>query len=93
MTPDELQREKDLLKVLETLADWKDGYTQCDGDLGDVDWVARGLYDTIEKLYDDGYDRVSGGDFMDGLKRENPKLYWFTVGFFGSHDFVWKIKE
>lgn len=92
MTPEEYQREVDLLAVVERVTDWRDGAIAAGINEGTIDELAKNLYEYVEKLYDAGYTGVEGVDMMDGLQDKYPKLHWFSLGFFGSHDFVWMIK-
>lgn len=91
MTSDEEKREWDMIEVMTRLAEWRDGFLRIGGDFSTVQNLMPQLLETIEKYYDDGYDSIEGGEFMDGLRRD-PQLYRYTVGFFGGHDFIWKIK-
>lgn len=57
-----------------------------------IDILTDKIIDFVIECQEAGYDKISGTDFMDGLRTAHPDLYRFSVGYFGGHDFVWRLK-
>lgn len=58
----------------------------------EMDLLIDKIIDFVLDCQDNDYDHISGTDFMDGLRTAHPDLYRFSVGYFGGHDFVWRLK-
>lgn len=50
------------------------------------------IMDFVMECQEQDYDHISGEDFMGGLRTTHPDLYRFSVGYFGGHDFIWRLK-
>lgn len=58
----------------------------------ELDILVDKIIDFVTECQEQDYDHISGEDFMDGLRTTHPDLYRFSVGYFGGHDFLWRLK-
>lgn len=58
----------------------------------EIEILTDKIIDFIFECQEADYDHISGTDFMDGLRTSHPDLYRFSVGYFGGHDFLWRLK-
>lgn len=91
-------------KIKDLLNDWVIGY---EGDVDgrhlfthssgytttiEMEMIADKLLSHVEESQYQGFDRISISNFLDGLRTTHPDVYRFSVGYFGGHDFFWRLK-
>lgn len=76
------------------LINWVDSYINQGGNtqLSKLISVKEGLLLEVEHFQNKDFESFDGEYFMDGLRTSHPDLYRFSVGYFGGHDFVWRLK-